>query len=95
MFMIYSIFLMLIPYKRDFDYIIIHGAGLSQGEKLTKLLAERVNKAMLVYRKDPTPPYLIPSGGRGNDEKKHAVMLVAVLIPTLTAVIIPLMLYYR
>lgn len=36
-------------------------AGVSQGEKLTKLLAERVNKAMLIYRKDPTPPYLIPS----------------------------------
>ncbi|MBO6115335.1 MAG: YdcF family protein [Lachnospiraceae bacterium] len=45
------------------------GAGLSQGEKLTKLLAERVDKAMLVYRKDPTPPYLISSGGRGDDEK--------------------------
>ena len=69
MFMIYSIFLMLIPHKRDFDYVIIHGAGLSGGEKLTKLLAERVDKAMLVYRKDPTPPYLIPSGGRGGDEK--------------------------
>ena len=60
---------MLIPQKRDFDYVIIHGAGLSGGEKLTKLLAERVDKAMLVYRKDPTPPYLIPSGGRGGDEK--------------------------
>lgn len=69
MFMIYSIFLMLIPHKRDFDYIIIHGSGLSGGEKLTKLLAERVDKAILVYRKDPTPPYLIPSGGRGNDVK--------------------------
>lgn len=69
MFMIYSIFLMLIPHKRDFDYVIILGAGLSGGERLTKLLAARVNKAMLVYRKDPTPPYLIPSGGRGGDEK--------------------------
>ncbi len=69
MFMIYSVFLMLIPYKRDFDYVIIHGAGLSGGEKLTKLLAKRVDKAILVYRKDPTPPYLIPSGGRGDDEK--------------------------
>lgn len=45
------------------------GAGLSKGEKLTKLLAERVDKAMLVYQKAPTPPYLIPSGGRGDDEK--------------------------
>lgn len=69
MFMIYSIFLMIIPYKRDFDYIIIHGAGLSGGEKLTKLLADRVDKAIRVYRKAPNPPYLIPSGGRGDDEK--------------------------
>lgn len=69
MFMVYSVFLMLIPRKRDFDYVIIHGAGLADGERVSKLLAERVDKAIELYRKDPTPPILIPSGGQGPDEK--------------------------
>ena len=69
MFMIYSVFLMLIPRKRDFDYVIIHGAGLIDGERVTKLLADRLDKAIEIYRKDPTPPFMIPSGGQGGDEK--------------------------
>lgn len=69
MFMIYSVFLMGIPRKRDFDYVIIHGAGLIDGERVSKLLADRVDKAIEIYRKDPTPPFMIPSGGQGGDEK--------------------------
>ena len=67
-FMIYTLFLHIIPRKRDFDYVIIHGAGLLRGDQLTKLLRDRLDKAIEVYRKDPTPPRLIPSGGRGDDE---------------------------
>ncbi|MBQ5340930.1 MAG: YdcF family protein, partial [Oscillospiraceae bacterium] len=54
---------------RDFDYVVIHGAGLINGEKVTKLLSDRLDKAIDVYRKDPTPPKMIPSGGQGSDEK--------------------------
>ena len=67
-FMLYTVFLQLIPRKRDFDYVIIHGAGLLYGDQLTKLLRDRLDKAVSVYRKDPTPPKLIPSGGKGGDE---------------------------
>ena len=67
-FMIYTLFLQLIPRKRDFDYVIIHGAGLLRGDQLSRLLRDRVDKAIQVYRKDPTPPKLIPSGGKGGDE---------------------------
>lgn len=67
-FMIYTLFLQIIPRKRDFDYVIIHGAGLLRGDQLSKLLRDRVDKAIEVYRKDPTPPKLIPSGGQGGDE---------------------------
>ena len=67
-FMIYSAFLMIIPRSKDFDYVIIHGAGLIDGEKMSKLLQERLDKAILVYRKDPSPTKLIPSGGKGSDE---------------------------
>ncbi len=68
-FMIYSVFLMLIPRKKDFDYVIIHGAGLLQGDRISKLLQERLDKAIDVYRKDPSATKLIPSGGKGSDEK--------------------------
>ncbi len=67
-FMLYSLFLEIIPRKRDFDFIIIHGAGLIGGDKISKLLSDRLDKAIEVYRKDPTPPIMIPSGGRGSDE---------------------------
>lgn len=69
MFMLYCIFLQIIPRKRDFDYVIIHGAGLLEGNRISKLLSDRLDKAIKVYRKDPTPPVLIPSGGKGSDEK--------------------------
>lgn len=67
-FMIYSVFLMIIPRKKDFDYVIIHGAGLLQGDHISKLLQDRLDKAIDVYRKDPSPTKLIPSGGKGADE---------------------------
>ena len=67
-FMIYCVFLQIIPRKRDFDYVIIHGAGLLDGDRISKLLADRLDKAIEVYQKDPTPPIMIPSGGKGSDE---------------------------
>ena len=68
-FMSYTVLLQLIPRKRDFDYVIIHGCGLIKGRKVSKLLADRIDKAIEVYRKDPSPPILIPSGGKGSDEE--------------------------
>ena len=68
-FMLYCIFLQIIPKKRNFDYVIIHGAGLLGGERVSKLLADRLDKAIEVYQKASKPPTLIPSGGRGSDEK--------------------------
>ena len=67
-FAFYCLFLQVIPVKRDFDYVIIHGAGLRKDGTVTKLLAERCDKAIAIYHRDPTPPYLIPSGGQGRDE---------------------------
>ncbi|MBR5109547.1 MAG: YdcF family protein [Clostridia bacterium] len=67
-FAVYTLFLQIIPRKKDFDYVIIHGAGLLDGQRVSKLLRDRLDKAAEVYRKDPTPPKLIPSGGRGSDE---------------------------
>ena len=68
-FLLYTLLLQIIPRKRDFDYVIIHGSGLLQGRRVGKLLADRIDKAIEVYQKDPSTPYLIPSGGQGEDEE--------------------------
>lgn len=67
-FLLYCLFLQIIPHRRDFDYVIIHGAGIKKDCTVTKLLADRCDKAIEIYRKDPTSPYLVPSGGQGSDE---------------------------
>ncbi|MBR4502908.1 MAG: YdcF family protein [Clostridia bacterium] len=69
LFMIYVVFLQIIPRKKDFDYVIIHGSGLLGGDRVPKLLQDRLDKAIEVYRSDPSPTILIPSGGQGPDEK--------------------------
>ena len=76
-FMLYTLFLQIIPKKKDFDYVIVHGAGLLDGERVSKLLSDRIDKALDVYHKDPTPPILIPSGGQGADEKVSEAFAMA------------------
>lgn len=68
-FVVYSVFIQILPRRMDFDYVIIHGCGLSGGERMTRLLSDRVDKALEVYRKCRNKPILIPSGGQGPDEK--------------------------
>ncbi len=67
-FMWYTMFIQVIPRKKDFDFVIIHGCGLLEGNQISTLLRQRLDKAIEVYRKDPTPPMMIPSGGKGEDE---------------------------
>lgn len=68
-FILYFVFLQILPHRMHFNYVIIHGCGLSGGEKLTRLLRDRVGKAMEIYRKCEVKPVIIPSGGQGKDEK--------------------------
>ena len=69
-FVIYTVFIQILPYRRDIDYMIIHGCGLADdGEHLGRLLTKRVDKAIEVYKKCGSRPFIIPSGGRGDDEK--------------------------
>ena len=48
--------------------MVILGCALKKDGTPGTLLQNRIDKAIKVYRKDKTPPYLIPSGGRGPDE---------------------------
>ncbi|MBO4218902.1 MAG: YdcF family protein [Erysipelotrichaceae bacterium] len=68
-FVIYSVFLTAMPRRMNFDYVIIHGCALKDGNRLTKLLQDRVDRAIEVYQKCRNKPYVIPSGGQGADEK--------------------------
>ncbi|MBQ6240773.1 MAG: YdcF family protein [Firmicutes bacterium] len=68
-FVIYTVFIQIMPHRMNFNYVIIHGCGLLDGERMTKLLSNRVDKAIEIYRKCRTKPYIIPSGGQGDDEK--------------------------
>ena len=49
-FMLYSILYLFIPKKKHYDFIIIHGAGLLDGEKVTPLLKRRIDKAVEAYQ---------------------------------------------
>lgn len=69
-FLIYSWLYLHLPKKKNYDFIIIHGAGLLGGEKVTPLLRKRVDKAIDAFRKSTNPAIqLIASGGQGPDEK--------------------------
>lgn len=68
-FVLYSVFIQLMPHRMNFRYVIIHGCGLSGGEKMTRLLSNRVDKAIEIYNKCRVKPVIIPSGGQGPDEK--------------------------
>ena len=68
-FVVYSVFIEIMPHRMDFDYVIIHGCGLVGGERLTPLLQARVDKAVEICEKCAKRPVVIPSGGQGPDEK--------------------------
>lgn len=59
--------------KFNQDYIVVLGAGLIGGEKVTPLLAKRIDRAIQFYKKQSeetlSPPQLLMSGGQGPDEK--------------------------
>ena len=68
-FMFYSIFIQVLPRHVDFDYIVVLGAGLIDGLTPTKLLANRLDKAIRVFNKSVSSCYIVVSGGQGSDEK--------------------------
>lgn len=66
--MIYSFLYQILPRKKDYKFIIVHGSGLINGKEVPPLLASRLNKAIYVYEKLNKIPKIIVSGGQGSDE---------------------------
>ncbi|MGY3765977.1 YdcF family protein [Vagococcus vulneris] len=76
MFFLYSVTSILYnvyPIRRPVDYIIILGAGLIDGERVTPLLASRIQAGLSLYHKQVAQinhhPTIILSGGQGENEK--------------------------
>ena len=63
----YSWIYRILPRRRQYDYIIIHGAGLD-GPRPTPLLAGRIDKALDLWSKQHQHGKFIVSGGQGADE---------------------------
>lgn len=69
-FMMYSYVYLWLPKKQHYDFIIIHGAGLLDGKRVTPLLKRRIDKAVQAFHQSKNPHIrLIASGGQGSDEK--------------------------
>ncbi|MBF0947173.1 MAG: YdcF family protein [Atopobium sp.] len=65
--LLYSWVYRLLPRRRQYDYIIIHGAGLD-GPRPTPLLAGRIDKALELWKKQHQHGKFVVSGGQGADE---------------------------
>ncbi|QOY61626.1 YdcF family protein [Thermophilibacter immobilis] len=66
--LLYSWLYRALPRRRTYDFIVIHGAGLS-GTELTPLLAGRVDKALELWERQGRGGLLVVSGGQGSDEE--------------------------
>ena len=66
--LLYSWLYRSLPRKRQYEFIVIHGAGLN-GTELTPLLRGRVDRAYDLWIKQEKRGFFIPSGGQGSDEQ--------------------------
>ncbi|WP_461028314.1 YdcF family protein [Streptomyces sparsus] len=62
-----------IAVRGDVDYVVVLGAGLLGGERVSSLLAGRLRRGRQIYLaqtgRGSRPPLLLTSGGQGPDEK--------------------------
>ncbi|MFI5616569.1 YdcF family protein [Streptomyces sp. NPDC051567] len=62
-----------IKVRGDVDYVVMLGSGLIGGERVPPLLASRLRKGREIYEaqraRGGRVPVLLPSGGKGGDEK--------------------------
>lgn len=67
-FMFYTWLIRVIPHRKHYDYVVVLGAGLLGGDRVSKLLADRLDKGAEVYRKNLPDCAMVCSGGQGPDE---------------------------
>lgn len=65
---LYSLLYQIMPKKRNCDFVLILGAGLLEGRRVSPLLAGRLDKGIRAYEMSGRKAKMIVSGGQGNDE---------------------------
>lgn len=65
---VYSQLYKILPKRKDCDFIIVHGAGLIDGNRVSPLLAARLDKGIEVFERSGKTAKIIVSGGQGGDE---------------------------
>ncbi|MCH3968230.1 MAG: YdcF family protein [Atopobiaceae bacterium] len=75
---IYSWFYRLLPRRKDYDYIVVLGAGLMPDGTPTPLLADRLARALDVWEGCGRRPSFVTSGGKGSDEAMSEAASMAV-----------------
>ena len=67
-FMFYTWLIKIFGHRKHYDYVIILGAGLLDGNRISKLLANRLDKGAKVFESNAKGGKIICSGGQGHDE---------------------------
>lgn len=72
-FLAYAFLYGRIKVRGDVDHVVMLGSGLIGGDRVPPLLASRLRKGQEIYAaqlaRGGRPPVLLPSGGKGSDEK--------------------------
>ena len=67
-FVLYLLILPRISKKESFDTVIIHGCALIHGDKVSKIMANRLDMAIDLFCLSGYKALLVVSGGQGDDE---------------------------
>lgn len=67
-FLLYILILPLFSRPGSFDAILVHGCALIHGDRVSRILADRLETAILLYHRDVGHSRIVVSGGRGDDE---------------------------
>ena len=67
-FVLYSLVLPLLSRRKPADTILVHGCALIRGDVVSRILANRLDLALELYRVSGEKALLVVSGGQGDDE---------------------------
>ena len=67
-FMFYTWIIKILPRRVDYDYVIVLGSGLINGDRVSRLLSDRIDRGIAIYNKSMSSCKIIVSGGQGKDE---------------------------
>lgn len=67
-FFLYILVLPLFSRLGSFHTILVHGCALIHGDQISRILAERLETAILLYRPNADRARIVVSGGQGDDE---------------------------